>query len=77
MGTLDELLAEMVEVNCQRCQGHGSSMPGHGYCAACKGEAYVQKPRYFLLSDAQRVLVLEEEVMRLRPDLAAKRKPKE
>lgn len=73
--SLDDLLAETVEVNCQTCQGN--SLPGvpknhPGYCSVCHGRAYVGMSAYARLTDAERVRVLEREVMRLRPDLAAK-----
>lgn len=79
MKTLDELLSETVEVNCSFCQGH--SLPGvkkghPGHCPVCGGRTFVDVPLYQRLTDAQRVEVLEAEVMRLRPDLAVKyRKP--
>jgi hypothetical protein len=71
--TLDELLAEKHDdVNCLYCQGH--SLPGvkagePGHCPVCNGRAYVTKSTYELLTDKERVDVLEAEVMRLRPDL--------
>lgn len=75
MKTLDELLADTVEVNCLCCQGHsfpGSKEGEHGHCPVCGGLAVVRKSAYASLTDAQRVDVLEAEVMRLRPDLAAR-----
>lgn len=71
--TLDELLTEGAWVNCQHCQGH--SLPGReqgqpGYCSSCRGMGEIWKSDYALLTDAQRVEVLEQEVLRLRPDLA-------
>lgn len=75
MSELDDLLAATVQKSCECCQGH--SMPGRkqgepGYCPSCGGTLYVQISRYASLTDAQRVGVLEREVLRLRPDLAAK-----
>ena len=74
METLDQLLNESVEINCSCCQGmslHGrKGKPG--YCPECKGVATVLRNAYAMLTDAQRVEVLEAEVMRLRPDLREK-----
>lgn len=72
---LDRLMEDLVEKNCNQCQG--MSMPGTppgepGYCSNCKGEAYVKIGRYFAMTDHERMLVLEREVMRLRPDFAEK-----
>ncbi len=67
--SFDELLAETVRVNCQCCQGHSmpNRQPGeNGYCGACLGECEVTTTQYALLTDAQRVEVLETEVIRLR-----------
>lgn len=77
--SLDALLEEVVEINCQTCQGH--SLPGarpdeHGHCPTCDGTTFVRVSRYALLTDEQRVEVLEREVLRLRPDLAAQYSPK-
>lgn len=77
--TLDELLNETVEKNCSCCQG--MSLPGrkrgqNGHCPVCLGAAYVKLSRYAALTDAERVEVLEAEVMRLRPDLKKKYKKK-
>lgn len=71
--TLDELLNATTKINCRRCQGHSVGDKAHpSYCSNCEGTGYATVSRYATLTDAERVDLLEREVMRLRPDLAAK-----
>lgn len=73
--TLDEALAKEVTVNCQCCQGmslQGRKEGEPGYCPSCNGGTYIKVSLYSRLTNEQRVKILEDEVMRLRPDLAMK-----
>ncbi len=71
MKTFTELLAETVRATCRRCLGYGSGKRWpHSYCPDCEGEGKETVNRYSLLTDAQRVTVLEAEVLRLQGLLA-------
>ena len=70
---LDQALNDIKTVDCSVCQGHSFPDPTHhAYCKVCQGTGTVQKSQYEMVTDAERVKLLEDEVMRLRPDLRAK-----
>ncbi len=66
MKTFAELLAETIEAECRNCAGSG----GPYCCTVCGGRGRVTINRYELLTDAERVTVLEAEVLRLQGLLA-------